>query len=124
MAAAPSCEARKIDFMSADKEVLEVAGREVAISHPDKVLFPKAGHTKLDLVRYYLAVAEGALRGRRIVPHAQPRCRLALAGPAGSTDCRADRSPADPCPRRPQTTAAVHRQTDAGGRSAADSRAF
>jgi DNA ligase D-like protein (predicted polymerase) len=33
------------------------------ISNPGKVLFPKAGHTKLDLVRYYLAVAEGALRG-------------------------------------------------------------
>jgi DNA ligase D-like protein (predicted polymerase) len=43
--------------------VLRVAGREVAISNPDKVLFPEAGHTKLDLVRYYLAVAEGALRG-------------------------------------------------------------
>jgi len=44
-------------------EILVVAGREVAISHPDKVLFPKPKYTKLDLVRYYLAVAEGALRG-------------------------------------------------------------
>ena len=44
-------------------EVLEVAGREVTISNPDKVYFPKAGHTKLDLARYYLAVADGALRG-------------------------------------------------------------
>jgi bifunctional non-homologous end joining protein LigD len=44
-------------------EVVLVAGREVAVSNPGKVLFPKAGHTKLDLVRYYLAVAEGALRG-------------------------------------------------------------
>ena len=42
---------------------LEVAGREVTITSPDKVLFPGPGHTKLDLVRYYLAVAEGALRG-------------------------------------------------------------
>ena len=49
--------------MRDDKEVLEVAGRTVAVSHPHKVLFPKPGHTKLDLVRYYLAVAEGALRG-------------------------------------------------------------
>ena len=40
-----------------------VAGREVAISNPDKLLFPKPHHTKLDLVRYYLAVSEGALRG-------------------------------------------------------------
>jgi DNA ligase D-like protein (predicted polymerase) len=42
---------------------LEAAGRRVAISHPDKVLFPKHGYTKLDLVAYYMAVAEGALRG-------------------------------------------------------------
>jgi DNA ligase D-like protein (predicted polymerase) len=40
-----------------------IAGREVSISNPDKVLFPKPGYTKRDLVRYYLAVAEGALRG-------------------------------------------------------------
>src|SRR6202022_1196462 len=50
--------------MSASKdEILEVAGREVTISNPDKVFFPKTGHTKVDLVRYYIAVAEGALRG-------------------------------------------------------------
>ena len=36
---------------------------EVKVSHPDKVLFPKPGYTKRDLVDYYLAVAEGALRG-------------------------------------------------------------
>jgi bifunctional non-homologous end joining protein LigD len=44
-------------------ENLIVAGREIAISNPDKVLFPKPKHTKLDLARYYVAVAEGALRG-------------------------------------------------------------
>src|SRR5215217_1576568 len=44
-------------------ETLAIDGREVSISNPGKVLFPDAGHTKLDLVRYYLAVAEGALRG-------------------------------------------------------------
>src|SRR3989440_4771143 len=50
--------------MSAAKdEVLEVAGRAVTISNPDKVFFPKTGYTKLDLVRYYMVVAEGALRG-------------------------------------------------------------
>jgi DNA ligase D-like protein (predicted polymerase) len=42
---------------------LTAAGRDVPISNPDKVFFPKAGYTKLDLARYYLAVAEGALRG-------------------------------------------------------------
>jgi len=44
-------------------EVLVAAGREVAISNPGKVLFPEAKHTKLDLVKYYLAIADGALRG-------------------------------------------------------------
>ena len=43
--------------------MLEIDGHRVAISHPHKLLFPKPGYTKLDLVRYYLAVAEGALRG-------------------------------------------------------------
>src|SRR6202020_2484338 len=45
------------------KEILEGAGRSVPVSHPDKVYFPRTGHTKLDLVRYYLSVADGALRG-------------------------------------------------------------
>jgi bifunctional non-homologous end joining protein LigD len=44
-------------------ERLVVSGREVSISNPHKVLFPGPKHTKLDLVQYYLAVAEGALRG-------------------------------------------------------------
>jgi bifunctional non-homologous end joining protein LigD len=44
-------------------EVLTVAGREVAISNPHKVLFPKPRYTKLDLACYYVAVAEGALCG-------------------------------------------------------------
>src|SRR6185437_2047007 len=44
-------------------ETLTAAGREVVISNPGKVLFPKPGHTKLDLARYYLAVCDGALRG-------------------------------------------------------------
>ncbi|HZR09892.1 MAG TPA: non-homologous end-joining DNA ligase, partial [Myxococcales bacterium] len=45
------------------KELLQIEGREIAISNPEKVFFPQRGYTKLDLVRYYLAVAEGALRG-------------------------------------------------------------
>ncbi|WP_285248453.1 non-homologous end-joining DNA ligase [Pseudarthrobacter sp. efr-133-R2A-89] len=44
-------------------EVLDIEGVEVRISSPDKVVFPDPGLTKLDLVRYYLAVADGALRG-------------------------------------------------------------
>ncbi|HEX6242131.1 MAG TPA: non-homologous end-joining DNA ligase [Polyangiales bacterium] len=44
-------------------ETLQVAGREVVITNPDKLLFTAAGVRKRDLVRYYLSVAEGALRG-------------------------------------------------------------
>lgn len=47
----------------ARSQVVEVAGREVTVTNPDRVIFPEPGHTKLDLVRYYLDVAEGALRG-------------------------------------------------------------
>ena len=43
-------------------EIVTVAGRDVSISNPDKVLFPECGHTKRDLVHYYLAVADGALQ--------------------------------------------------------------
>ena len=46
-----------------EQEILTIGNREVTISNPSKVLFPQGGFTKLDLVRYYLAVAEGALRG-------------------------------------------------------------
>ena len=42
-------------------EVLNIDGREVRITNPHKVYFPAAGITKLQLVHYYLAVAEGAL---------------------------------------------------------------
>ena len=52
--------------------LVEAAGREVTITNPDKVYFPRAGYTKLDLVRYYAAVSEAALRGiagRPIVLH-------------------------------------------------------
>src|SRR5438552_16651520 len=48
---------------SAEPEPIVVAGHEIAVSNPGKVLFPKPKYTKLDLVRYYLAVAEAALRG-------------------------------------------------------------
>src|SRR5882724_303740 len=49
--------------MATRKEVLEIGGREVSISNPDKVYFPEPGYTRMDLVSYYLAVADGALRG-------------------------------------------------------------
>ncbi|MEX2238272.1 MAG: DNA polymerase domain-containing protein [Dehalococcoidia bacterium] len=53
----------------AQKEMfIEVAGREVRVTNPEKVFFPTLGKTKLDIVNYYLAVADGALRGIRNRP--------------------------------------------------------
>ncbi len=49
---------------------LEVAGRTVTVSSPDKVFFPGHGDTKLDLVRYYLSVGDalmGAMGGRPVM---------------------------------------------------------
>ncbi len=59
--------------MASRKEILEVGGREVTITNPDKLYFPRAGYTKLDLVRYFLAVAGGALTGVRGRPMALKR---------------------------------------------------
>ncbi len=49
--------------MAPKSEVLELAGHEVTITNPTKIFFPKLRLTKLDLVQYYVAVAEGAVRG-------------------------------------------------------------
>src|SRR4051794_30849596 len=60
--------------------MLTVSGHEVSISNPGKVLFPEAGHTKLDLVRYYLAVADGALRGAGGRPNVMVRYPNGISG--------------------------------------------
>ena len=50
-------------------EVLSIEGREVRVTHPDKPYFSKQTKlSKLDLVRYYLSVAPGALAGIRDRP--------------------------------------------------------
>jgi DNA ligase D-like protein (predicted polymerase) len=51
------------------KVELEVGGIPVAVTNPDKTMFPELGITKLALVQYYLAVADGALRGAGGRPH-------------------------------------------------------
>src|ERR1700729_1824636 len=80
--------------MASPKTVIEGAGREVAVSNPQKVYFPRTGHTKLDLVRYYLAVADGALRGvagrpmalKRFVNGAEEEPFFQKRGPEKRTD--------------------------------------
>src|SRR3972149_5997668 len=64
------------------KELLAIDGQEVAISNPDKLYFRQAGITKLELVKYYLAVADGALRGVRDRPMALKRFVNGAAGEA------------------------------------------
>jgi DNA ligase D-like protein (predicted polymerase) len=66
---------------AAAPELLVVEGREIAVSNPGKVLFPKAKYTKLDLVHYYLAVAEGALRGAGGRPNMLVRYPNGVGGP-------------------------------------------
>jgi DNA ligase D-like protein (predicted polymerase) len=66
--------------MPTEREVLTIGGREVTISNPRKVYFPETGHTKLDLVSYYLAVADGALRGAGGRPMALKRFVDGAAG--------------------------------------------
>ncbi|MEC3976067.1 non-homologous end-joining DNA ligase [Amycolatopsis sp. H20-H5] len=54
---------------------LELDGTEVTVSHPDKVFFPQRGETKLDLIRYYQAVAGplmAALGGRPLLLERYP----------------------------------------------------
>jgi DNA ligase D len=49
-------------FLVADEQMLEIEGRRITVTSPDKVFFAERGETKLDLVRYYLAVTEPFLR--------------------------------------------------------------
>ena len=58
-------------------EELEIGRRVVALSHPDKVLFPQANLTKLDLARYYEAVAPG------MIPYVKERPLALQAFPNG-----------------------------------------
>ena len=56
--------------MATPSEDVEVDGRVLSISNPDKVYFSERGETKLDLVRYYQAVGEPlmtAIRGRPVL---------------------------------------------------------
>jgi len=53
-----------------EEVMLEAAGREVAITHPDKVFFTERGETKLDLARFYLSVEKpllAAMGGRPVL---------------------------------------------------------
>jgi DNA ligase D-like protein (predicted polymerase) len=63
-----------------EQETLNVGGRDIPITNPRKILFPEARHTKLDLARYYLAVADGALRGAAHRPNVLVRYPDGIGG--------------------------------------------
>jgi DNA ligase D-like protein (predicted polymerase) len=65
---------------SPEPVIISTAGRDVPISNPDKVLFPDAGITKLDLAQYYHAVADGALRGAGNRPNVLVRYPNGIGG--------------------------------------------
>ena len=76
--------------MATRKEVLEVGGREVTVSNPDKVYFPVPGYTKLDVVTYFLSIADGALAGvrgrpRNVTPKARTKHAAASAADSASS---------------------------------------
>jgi len=70
--------------MAADEVEVEVGNRSVRITNPGRVYFPARGETKLDLVRYYLAVGDGIVRascrrgaGRGVIRRPGQGCRAA-----------------------------------------------
>jgi DNA ligase D len=65
-----------------DAHVLELAGREVRITSPDKVLFAERGETKLDLVTYYAALAEPLMRAMGGRPVLMQRFPKGAGGPS------------------------------------------
>src|SRR5216684_2016372 len=76
----PKLRAKASKRTSVESKPILVAGREIVVSNPAKVLFPKPKYTKLDLVRYYLAVAEGALRGAGSRPNVLVRYPNGITG--------------------------------------------
>ncbi|WP_427385496.1 non-homologous end-joining DNA ligase [Janibacter sp. G56] len=61
--------------------ILEVEGREVRLSSPDRIYFSERGETKLDLARYYLSVGDGIVRALRERPTMLHRFPKGVDGP-------------------------------------------
>src|SRR5919107_3030989 len=68
--------------MPKEQEIVRIGDRDVTVTNPGKVFFQETGATKLDLVRYYLAVAPGALTGAGGRPMALKRFVNGAAGEA------------------------------------------
>jgi len=68
--------------MAHSETFVDVAGRSVRISSPEKVCYPALGITKLELAEYYIAVAEGVLRALAGRPMATHRFNNGVEGPS------------------------------------------
>lgn len=66
--------------MAKEATTLEVAGREVRLSSPSRVIFPGPGFTKLDLAQFYVDTAECTLRGLRERPTVLKRWKDGVSG--------------------------------------------
>ena len=81
-------------------EIIQAGGREVRVTHPDKPYFSKQTKlSKLDLVRYYLSVAPGALAGIRDRPIVLKRFVERRRGRGVLSEARARRSGRSGCAR-------------------------
>ena len=104
---------------------LEVGDRTVRISNPDRVYFPARGETKLDLARYYIAVADGVVRALRDRPCMLHRFPTGVTGekvhqkrlPRGAPRLGRDRAGALPAlePHRRRAVRAAPRRRRVGG---------
>ena len=90
----------RIGDMATGKEVLQINGHEVTVTNPEKIYFPESGYTKIDLVQYYLAVADGALRGAGGRPMALKRFVDGIRRRRSSRSVRRRTCPTGSGPRR------------------------
>ena len=104
--------------MPTEKEILRINGHEVTVTNPRKVYFPASGHTKLDLVQYYLAVADGALRGAGGRPMALKRFVDGITGQAFFQK----RAPENLPPVHPDSDSDVSRRAGPPTRSSSTTR--
>ena len=101
---------------------VEVAGRTVRLSSPDRVIFPQRGFTKADVFHYYLAVGDGIMRALRDRPTTLQRFPEGIEGEAffskrvpargGTRQCPSGR----PTPRGPGRWGRARRPSARSGR--------
>ena len=95
-----------------------MAGREIAVSNPAKVLFPKPKYTKLDLVRYYDAIFPKLRPYVKDRPYVLRRCPNGMRG-----RCFWQKEKPESMPARTPTARVVHTNGVSAQHSAWSARA-